>query len=100
VFWLVKQPSWQVARACGESAKQASTSAVRNKPCRKGERLIEFLVSEVLVFIKQPFRSPRLVNSAIAALNEGKKLSGEATLSRIQILVSTRFAKNLTCLAR
>ncbi len=28
--------------AAGESAKEVSTSAMRNKPCRKGERLIEF----------------------------------------------------------
>ena len=29
VFWFVKQPSWQTARACGESAKQPSVSAMR-----------------------------------------------------------------------
>ena len=45
---------------------------------RKGDRLIESVVSEVFVFIKQPFCSPRLVNCATAGLNEEKKLSGEA----------------------
>jgi hypothetical protein len=29
VFWFVKQPSWQTARACGESPKQPSVSAMR-----------------------------------------------------------------------
>src|SRR5262249_8146779 len=43
-----------------------------------GDRLIEFLVNEVFVFIKQTFLFPRLVNCATADLNEGKKLSGEA----------------------
>jgi hypothetical protein len=35
-------------------------------------------MSEVFVFIKQTFPFPRLVNSAIEGLKEGKKLSGEA----------------------
>jgi hypothetical protein len=34
---------------------RASTSATRNKPYRKGERFIEFVVGEVFVFIKQTF---------------------------------------------
>jgi hypothetical protein len=29
IFWSVKQPSWHTARACGESAKQPSVSAMR-----------------------------------------------------------------------
>ena len=33
VLAFAKQPSWQTARACGESAKQASTSAV-SRMCR------------------------------------------------------------------
>ena len=53
VFWLVKQPCWQVARACGESANQAS--GMRRNASRKGDRFIEFLVSEVLVFISSLF---------------------------------------------
>src|SRR5947209_20052646 len=48
------------------------------KARRKGDRLIEFAVSEVFVFIKQTFPFSRLVNCATARLNEGKKLSGEA----------------------
>jgi hypothetical protein len=52
-----------------------------------------------LVFIEQTFPSPRLVNCAAAGLNEGKKLSGESALSRIQTLVSICFAKNLVGLA-
>jgi hypothetical protein len=46
---------------------------MRKKPFRKGNRLIEFLVIKVFVFIKQTFPFPRLVNSAIAGLNEGKR---------------------------
>jgi hypothetical protein len=34
----------------GESAKAASTSGMRNKPYRKGDRLIESLASGVVVF--------------------------------------------------
>src|SRR5262249_42108526 len=45
---------------------------------RKGDQFIEFVVSEVFVFMKQTFLFPRLVNCATAGLNEGKKLSGEA----------------------
>src|SRR6266849_7966971 len=50
VFWFVKQPSWQTARACGESAKQASTSGMRRK-ARRGERFIKFLNGRIVVFI-------------------------------------------------
>src|SRR5881394_2139870 len=83
VLLFVKQPSWQVARACGESANNARASAVRNKPYRKGDRFIEFLVSEVFVFINNLSFSRR-VSSASAGLNEGKKLSGEALSSRFR----------------
>jgi hypothetical protein len=41
------------------------------------ERFIEFVVREVFLFIKQTFPSPELINSAMAGLNGGKKLSGE-----------------------
>jgi len=47
-------------------------------PQWRNERFIEFFVSEVFVFIKQAFPSPRLVDSATAGLKKGKKLSGEA----------------------
>src|SRR5438477_213242 len=50
VFSFVKQPSWQTARTWGESAKQASTSAVRNKPYRKGDRPIDFPKCRVVIF--------------------------------------------------
>src|SRR5437867_9041078 len=43
---------------------------MRSKAHRKGDRLIESVVSEVFLFIKQPLCSPRLVNSATAGLNE------------------------------
>jgi hypothetical protein len=33
---------------------------MRNKPYRKGDRLIEFVVGGVFVFMKQPFRFTRL----------------------------------------
>src|SRR6266481_4418540 len=50
VLPFVKQPSWQVARACGESAKQTSANGMRrNAP--KGERFIEFLNGRIVVFI-------------------------------------------------
>jgi hypothetical protein len=35
-------------------------------------------VRKVFLFIKQTFQSPELINSAMAGLNGGKKLSGEA----------------------
>src|SRR4030095_668117 len=34
---------------------RVSTSATRNKPYRKGERLIEFVVGEVFVFINESY---------------------------------------------
>jgi len=69
------------------------------KPRCKGERSIEFVAGEVLAFIKQTFLFPRRVNSAIVGLNEGKEAVGRSALSRIQILVSVLFAKNLGNLA-
>src|SRR6266700_3318337 len=50
VFWFVKQPSWQTARACGEGAKQPSTNGRKNRLRRKGECFIEFLNGRVIVF--------------------------------------------------
>jgi hypothetical protein len=54
VFWFVKQPSWQTARAAGESAKHASTNEM-SRNARKGERLIKFLNGRVVVFICPEF---------------------------------------------
>src|SRR5207247_5578898 len=55
----------------GASPKRAKAraSAFRIKPRRKGDRLMEFLESEVFVFINN-LSFPRLVNCATAALNE------------------------------
>ncbi|PYJ51876.1 MAG: hypothetical protein DME87_01685 [Verrucomicrobia bacterium] len=58
---------------------------MRNKPDRKGERLMEFLINEAFVFIKQTVPFPRLVKCAIASLNQGKKLSGEAPLPDLDL---------------
>src|SRR5262245_46334801 len=80
VFRFVKQPSWQTARACGASAEQASTSAVKNKPCRKGNRVIEFVVREVFVFIKQTFPFPRLVTCPTESLKEGRSCREKRSL--------------------
>jgi len=54
VLLLVKQPSWQVARACGASAKQASRNGMRrNEP--KSERFIELFSGRVVVFINESY---------------------------------------------
>src|SRR5215467_14293691 len=99
VLSFVKQPSTQVARACGPSARHVRARAMTRKPRCKGERYIEFVAGEVLAFIKQTFLFPRRVNSAIVGLNEGKEAVGRSALSRIQVLVSVLFAKNLANLA-
>ncbi|PYL05628.1 MAG: hypothetical protein DME34_10975, partial [Verrucomicrobia bacterium] len=44
------QPSWQTARASGESPNQASMNGMRRN-ARKGERFIKFLNGRVVVFI-------------------------------------------------
>src|SRR5438445_3105976 len=51
---LVSHPSWQVARASGESVKQATTNGMRKK-ARKGERFVKFLNGRVVVFISARF---------------------------------------------
>ena len=53
VLKLVKQPSWQTARACGESANQTSTSATRRN-AHKGERPTNFTCG-VFIFLFFPF---------------------------------------------
>src|SRR5262249_1110294 len=47
------QPSWQTARACGESAKQARTSGMSSKTSRKGPRFIECFNGGVVGFINE-----------------------------------------------
>ena len=46
---------------------------------------MEFLINEAFVFIKQTVPFPRLVKCAIASLNQGKKLSGEAPLPDLDL---------------
>src|SRR5215831_11824122 len=53
VFSRLPHPSWQTARACGASAKHAPMNAIKQKPPRKGDQRLEFLVIELLVFIEQ-----------------------------------------------
>ena len=56
---LVKQPSWQVARACGENAKQVSTNGIRRK-AGKGARFIEWFNGTIVVFINESYEiTPR-----------------------------------------
>jgi len=62
-------------------------------PQWRNERFIECVLSEVFVFIKQAFPSPRLVNSATAGLKKGKKLSGGALSPGFKTLVSASLAK-------
>src|SRR3954467_6402068 len=45
------QPSWQVARACGESPKQRRASGMSSKASRTGDRLIERFNGRSVVFI-------------------------------------------------
>ena len=59
VLPLGRAPSWP--RAIGESAKHPTTSGMRSKPSRKGERLIEFLISGVVVFVSFIFYSSWIV---------------------------------------
>jgi len=99
VLPFVKHASWQVARACGESSNNARASGMRNKPRRKGGRFTEFVVSEVLVFIKHAFCSPDWLIVRLPVWTTGKGCQGKRLL-RIQILVSVSFAKNLASLAR
>ncbi len=50
---FVKQPSWHVARVCGESADDnVRMRAIRTNARGKRDKLIEFAVSEVVVFIR------------------------------------------------
>src|SRR5262249_43752260 len=74
--------------------------AMRKKPFRKGDQFIELVVDGVFLFIEETFLFPRLVNCAMAGLNEGEKAVGRSALSRIQTLVSRNLAKNLASLAR
>src|SRR5436190_271787 len=51
VFWSAKQPSWQVACACGQSGKQARTSGMISKAKGQCERFVECFNGRVVVFI-------------------------------------------------
>jgi hypothetical protein len=51
-----------------------------SRPRRKSERLIEFVVGEFFVFMKQTLPYPRLVNFCDCGSETGEKLSGEAPL--------------------
>src|SRR5690348_17159927 len=55
---VVSQPSRQTARAGGENASNTLAKAMRRKPYRESDPLIEFLVSKLLISIKQPVHSP------------------------------------------
>src|SRR5215467_3637908 len=95
VLSFVKQPSTQVARACGPSARHVRARAMTRKPRCKGERSIEFVAGEVLAFIKQTFLFPRRVNSAIVGLNEGKEAVGRSAPLPDSDLGFCAIAKNL-----
>jgi hypothetical protein len=64
------------------------------KPRRQGERLIEFVVGEVFVFIKQTFPFPDWLFCDCRSERAGEVV-GRSALSRIQILVSGNSAKSL-----
>src|SRR5438105_10514929 len=69
VLSLVKQPSWQVAHACAESAKQAEESTRAGSSLAtvsryKDERQIELFLGDVFVLINAAFLFPRFVNCA------------------------------------
>jgi len=72
---------------------------MRRNASRTGDWFIEFLISEVFVFIKQPFCSPDQLIVPLAGLDEGKKLSGEARSPGSRPRFSERFAKNRAGLA-
>src|SRR5207249_9433338 len=55
VLLLVKQPSWQPARACGASAKEASTDRMSSKATWQDERFLKFFNGRVVVFIWGPY---------------------------------------------
>jgi hypothetical protein len=58
VFRFVKQPCWQTARACGESAKHAKarTSGISKYVSRTVDPFIKFLNGKVVIFICAEFR--------------------------------------------
>jgi len=56
---LLRQPSWQVARAFGDSAKQTNTNEMRRNAPKSG-RFIQFFDGRVVVFIKRNHTKSRL----------------------------------------
>src|SRR5206468_10277731 len=88
----VSQPSLQSACAGGASAKQRSASVMRSKPRRKGDRFIDFVVCEVLVFIR--FLFPRwLILRLQVRMRE--RLSEKAPSPGFRPRFSIDVAKNL-----
>src|SRR5215211_4733011 len=51
VLPLLKQPSWQVPRACGESTKQDRANGMSSKTSRKGAGFIQCFSGRVVVII-------------------------------------------------
>src|SRR5439155_25161441 len=51
VFSLVKQPCWQTACACGESAKQGRANGMSSKSSGQAKWFIECFNGRVVVFI-------------------------------------------------
>src|SRR6266487_4059296 len=71
---------WSTARAVDESPNhaRATASAVKSKSRRKGDRLIEFVVGEVFVLIKQSFLFPRLANYVGCGSRRGGEPTGKS----------------------
>ena len=83
VFSFVKQPCWQVARACGKSAKQASTSGMTSKTSGQDERFIGLFDATVVVFICARFCvffSPHGNDKVISQNKCGVRQSPDAAL--------------------
>jgi hypothetical protein len=65
-------------RPAAHSSAPSSAGILRSRVADCFRQFIELPLIEVFVFTEQTFPFPRLVNSATAGLNKGKKLSGEA----------------------
>src|SRR5947208_16807398 len=64
----------------------ASAREVRSKPRRNRERLMEFVITDVFVFIKQAFRSPDRL-SVLLQVYKGKEAVGRSGLFQIKTLL-------------
>ena len=67
---------------------------------RTRERFIEIPISEIFVFIEQPFCPPDWLIGTTGRPERGKEAVGRSALSRIQTLASISFAKNPASLTR